>query len=123
MQSIFHGNSIDTDIADRKEIESVENDSGKTLVRKDLIDAAYRVSNLSREEAAVIMNSVLDLIVDTISSGEEMKLRGFGKFVVLQKRERIGRNPRTGVEAVISARRTVSFRPSPNLIEAVNNGK
>lgn len=120
---MLQNNSIDQDVSDRKEIESVDNDSGKTLVRKDLIDAAYRVSNLSREEAAVIMNSVLDLIVDTISSGEEMKLHGFGKFVVLQKRERIGRNPRTGVEAVISARRTVSFRPSPNLIDSVNNGK
>ncbi|MCC2098689.1 MAG: integration host factor subunit alpha [Hyphomicrobiales bacterium] len=120
MQQTLRDPSSDETISQSKEIDVVENDTGKTLVRKDLVDAAYRVSNLSREEAATIMNSVLDKIVDSITTGDEVKLHGFGKFTVLQKRERIGRNPRTGVEAVISARRTVSFRPSPNLIDAVN---
>lgn len=93
---------------------------GQTLVRKDLANAVYKLGTMSREDAAKITNLVLDTMVETIAGGEELKIHGFGKFVILNKNARIGRNPRTGVEAEISARRSISFRPSPNLVDAVN---
>ena len=114
----MHGNSQDT-----KARSGVAADAtpSKTLVRKDLADTVYRNGNLSRQEATVLVNAVLDKIVETVASGEQLKLHGFGKFTILSKKARVGRNPRTGVEAAISARKTVSFRPSPNFIEALND--
>ncbi len=91
-----------------------------TLVRRDLVDAIYQASNVTRAEAQQILSAVLDVVVDTVARGEEFKLHGFGKFKILDKKARIGRNPRTGEEAMISARRTISFQPSPNLIATLN---
>ncbi|MGE3646469.1 MAG: integration host factor subunit alpha [Beijerinckiaceae bacterium] len=99
-----------------------ESAKGKTLVRKDIAEAVYYLSAMSREEAAEIVNRVFDLIVETVISGEEVKLHGFGKFVIREKNERIGRNPKTGEAATITARRVVRFRPSVNLLERINKG-
>ncbi|SFK11130.1 integration host factor subunit alpha [Methylocapsa palsarum] len=62
----------------------------------------------------------LDEITDALVQGEAVKLRSFGLFSVREKRERIGRNPRTGVEATIKSRRVLTFKPSPVLAACVN---
>ena len=110
-------------LADTHLDTSIKNEaaeSGRTIVRKDIAQAVYKGSTLSRAESAAIMNAILDTVIETVASGEEVKLHGFGKFNVLNKKARVGRNPRTGVEATITARRTVSFHPSPKLIKVVN---
>lgn len=75
---------------------------------------------LSRAEAKAIFEMALEEISAALVRGESVKLRSFGLFLVRDKRERIGRNPRTGVEVPIKPRRVLTFKPSPVLNAAVN---
>lgn len=92
-----------------------------TLTRKELADAIKeRLPNLTQPEAMRVFNATLEEITASVVSGEKVKLSGFGVFAVRAKRERIGRNPMTRVEALISPRRVVTFHPSQLLRAAVN---
>jgi integration host factor subunit alpha len=75
---------------------------------------------LSRAEAKDIFEMALEEISDALVRGEPVKLRSFGLFLVRSKRERIGRNPRTGVEVPIKPRRVLTFKPSPVLCASIN---
>jgi integration host factor subunit alpha len=75
---------------------------------------------LSRAEARKILDATFEEISEALVRGEPVKLRSFGSFNVRSKRERIGRNPKTGVEAPITPRRVLTFKPSPVLIAHVN---
>lgn len=93
---------------------------GKTVTRADLCEAVYQKVGLSRTESAHLVEVVLDEISACIVSGEPVKLSSFGSFIVRQKNERIGRNPKTGEEVPISPRRVMVFKPSNVLKERVN---
>lgn len=94
---------------------------GQTLTRQDLREAVYKAaSTLSRREAAMLTNAVLEEMVLACLNNEDIRLRGFGKFKVQHKKPRLGRNPRTMKDAVISARRVIKFIPSPQLIAKMN---
>jgi integration host factor subunit alpha len=96
-------------------------DSRKTATRADLLNAVYAsCPGLSRAQAKQIFEMALEEIANTLAGGEPVKLRSFGLFTVRAKRERIGRNPRTGVEVPITPRRVLSFKPSPVLAAMVN---
>lgn len=95
---------------------------GKTLTRADLIDALGRELGLSRTDCSDLLESLLEHLAGSLERGELVKLARFGNFSVRQKRPRVGRNPKTGVEATISARRVVSFKPSQIMRERVENG-
>jgi integration host factor subunit alpha len=84
----------------------------RTLTRADLTEAVYRNIGLSRNESADLVESVLEEMCFSLEAGEEVKLSSFGTLSVQSKRERVGRNPKTGVEATITPRRVLSFRPS-----------
>jgi integration host factor subunit alpha len=84
----------------------------------DAVQAA--VPSLSRAQSREIFEMALDEIALSLTRGESVKLRSFGLFSVRAKRERIGRNPRTGVEVPITPRRVLTFRPSPVLLALVN---
>ena len=93
----------------------------RTLTRADLLQVVYVTGpGLSRVEAKDIVEAVLDTLCGTLENGESVKLRGFGTFNVRSKRPRVGRNPKTGHEYPITARRVLTFKPSPRLIAAVN---
>ncbi len=93
----------------------------KTATRAALLDAVYAsCPELSRAQAREIFEMVLEEIAETLVRGECVKLRSFGLFAVRAKRERIGRNPRTGIEAPIKSRRVLTFKPSPVLSSCVN---
>jgi integration host factor subunit alpha len=94
--------------------------TARTLTRADLTDAVYRRVGLSRSESANLVESVLDEIRDAIVRGETVKLSSFGSFVVRSKGERVGRNPKTGVEVPITPRRVMVFKPSNTLKAAIN---
>ena len=68
----------------------------------------------------MIFEMTLEEIADSLDRNESVKLRAFGAFNVRSKRERVGRNPKTGVEAAIKPRRVVTFKPSPVLIARLN---
>jgi integration host factor subunit alpha len=105
----------------RGEAQSLADLSRRTATRADLLDAVYdSCPNLSRAQARDVFEMALEEIAETLTRGESVKLRSFGLFTVREKRERIGRNPRTGVEVPITPRRVLTFRPSPVLLAVVN---
>ena len=95
--------------------------SGKTITRADLCEAVYQKVGLSRTESATFVELVLKEIADCLERGETVKLSSFGSFVVRKKGERRGRNPKTGKEVPISARRVMVFKPSDTLKLRINN--
>ncbi len=85
---------------------------GKTLTRADLAEAVVKRIGLPRNESADLVELVLSEISTSLQAGEQVKLSSFGSFGVRQKKQRIGRNPKTGEEVPITPRRVLVFRPS-----------
>lgn len=94
----------------------------RTLTRVDLAEAVYQRVGLSRKESAALVQAVLTELSDRLVAGESVKLSSFGSFLVRAKGERIGRNPKTGVEVPITQRRVMVFKPS-NVLKARINGQ
>ncbi len=94
--------------------------SQDTLTRANLAETVYQQVGLSRAESAQFVDIVLDEVADALVTGQTVKLSTFGTFAVRQKSERVGRNPKTGVEVTIKPRRTLTFRASHVLKDAVN---
>jgi integration host factor subunit alpha len=93
---------------------------GKFMTKADLVETIYEKIGFSRKESAEIVDLVFDLMKETLENGEKIKISGFGNFLVRQKRSRKGRNPQTGEEIEISARRVLTFKPSQVLRKALN---
>jgi integration host factor subunit alpha len=92
-----------------------------TLTRAELAEAICdRIGSLTRPEGQRLVNQVIEEIAEALASGESVQLSGFGRFLLHEKRERIGRNPMTLVKANISARRVMKFKPSLILTAAIN---
>ena len=95
----------------------------KTLTRQDISEALYRDVGLSKYESAQMLETVLEQISSALIDGKSVKLSSFGTFIPRQKRERIGRNPKTGVSATINARRVISFKASKLMKERINKSE
>lgn len=93
------------------------------MTKAEIIEQIYEKVGFSKKESAEIVEMVFDTMKETLEKGEKIKISGFGNFVVRQKRPRIGRNPQTGEEIEISARRVLTFRPSQVLKSALNDGE
>jgi integration host factor subunit alpha len=94
---------------------------GKTISRVDLVQALYGEIGLSRDECTQMLEAVLKEVTTSLVGGETVKINNFGSFTMRQKAERVGRNPKTGVEVPISSRRVVVFKPSNNLRAGINH--
>ena len=92
----------------------------KTINRVDLSDAVYKKARLSRTESATLVELVLQEITGCLERGETVKLSSFGSFIVRKKRQRTGRNPKTGEAVPISARRVLVFKASEILKQRIN---
>jgi len=92
----------------------------RAMTKADVIDSVCGKVGFSKKESAEIVEMVFDTLKDTLERGEKIKLSGFGNFVVREKKSRVGRNPQTGQEIEISARRVLTFRPSQVLKNALN---
>lgn len=92
-----------------------------TVTRVNLAEAVYQQVGLSRKESATLVEQVLDEITERLISGEAVRLSSFGSFSVRHKGQRVGRNPKTGVEVPIKERRVLVFKSS-NLLKARING-
>lgn len=93
-----------------------------TLTRADLAEAINRKLGFSRAESLDLVEAVIGQMCDAMARGENVKISGFGSFVLRDKRERIGRNPKTGVEVPITPRRVMTFRASQLLKEKIAKG-
>ena len=83
-----------------------------TLTRADLADVIHQEIGLSRAESAKIVERILHHMCSALAHGKNVKISGFGSFILRDKGERIGRNPKTGVEVPIAPRRVMTFRAS-----------
>lgn len=93
----------------------------ETLTRADIAETVYREIGFSQSESADFVDDVLEEVIKALENGDDVKLSSFGSFKLRRKNARVGRNPKTKVEAIITPRVVVSFYPS-NLIKAkVNN--
>ncbi|OGP13765.1 MAG: integration host factor subunit alpha [Deltaproteobacteria bacterium RIFCSPLOWO2_02_FULL_50_16] len=93
------------------------------MTKAEIIETIYNKIGFSKKESADIVELVFDTIKETLEKGEKIKISGFGNFVVRTKKPRIGRNPQTGEEIEISARKVLTFRPSQVLKSALNKGR
>ena len=95
--------------------------ASQTVTRAHLSETVYGRVGLSRADSAEMVEVVLGEISEAIVRGEVVKLSSFGSFMVRMKGERVGRNPKTGIEVPITPRRVMVFKPS-NILKARING-
>jgi integration host factor subunit alpha len=93
-----------------------------TLTRAELAEIVYRDIGLSRAESATLVEQILDHMSEALARGENVKISGFGSFVLRDKGERMGRNPKTGVEVPIAPRRVLTFRASQMMRDRIVAG-
>ena len=92
----------------------------KTVTRVNITEAIYEEIGLSRKDSSDILDMVIEEIKQELVDGNDVKISSFGTFSPHHKKARVGRNPKTGVEATITPRTVISFRPSQILRKAVN---
>lgn len=90
------------------------------MTKADIVETVSNSLGFSKKESSELVECVFSLIKGCLESGEDLKVSGFGKFEVKQKKSRRGRNPQTGEALEISARRILSFKPSQILKTALN---
>ncbi len=100
--------------------EVLQKTRSNTLTRADITDAVQREADLPKAEASFVVAQILNLMAEAIERGENVKISSFGTFLIREKAPRMGRNPKTGVEAVICKRRVLTFRSSTKLRDRVN---
>jgi len=97
-------------------------DSAATLTRADLADVVHRKLGLSRAESASLVERVLHHMCHALSDGHNVKISGFGPFLMRDKGQRVGRNPTTGIEVPIAPRRVMTFRASQIMRDRIAKG-
>ena len=105
-------------------IARINKDAGLngTLTRADLADTVHRKLGLSRAESAGVVERVLHHMCHALSDGSNVKVSGFGTFILRDKGQRIGRNPKTGIEVPIAPRRVMTFRASQIMRDRIAKG-
>jgi integration host factor subunit alpha len=93
------------------------------MTKLEIVTMLYEKLGFSKKECATIVDSFFDIIKETLKTGENVKISGFGNFIVKQKRARRGRNPQTGAEIEIAPRRVLSFKLSQVLKDEINSKK
>lgn len=91
------------------------------MTKADIIESVYeKVGGFSKKEAAEIVETVFNVVKETLERGEKIKISGFGNFVVRDKKDRMGRDPQRAVPILIPARRVLTFKPSQVLKNILN---
>jgi integration host factor subunit alpha len=93
--------------------------STETLTRAAIAEAIHRKLGLSRAESLAMVESILGLMCESLAEGQNVKISGFGTFLLRDKGERVGRNPKTGIEVPITPRRVLTFRASQMLKDRI----
>jgi integration host factor subunit alpha len=90
------------------------------MTKIDIVQNVHDKLGFSKKDSAIIVEAVFDVIKENLAHGEKIKVSGFGSFIVKEKKARRGRNPQTGDEIEISARKVLTFKPSQVLRKALN---
>ena len=92
------------------------------MTKAQLVEHLFDKVGFSKKDSSDVVEMILETIKDALMKGEKVKISGFGNFVVKEKQARRGRNPQTGDDLTISARRVLTFKPSQVLKSAINAG-
>ncbi len=101
---------------------TAENTERSTMTKADIVEKVYQKIGFSKKEASELVELVFSSLKEVLQNGDKVKISGFGNFLVREKHERVGRNPQTGEQMKISARRVISFRPS-QVLKALLDGE
>jgi integration host factor subunit alpha len=93
-----------------------------TLTKANIVDSVQNQLGFTKNKSSATVEALLEIMKNTLESGEDILVSGFGKFCVHEKKERKGRNPATGQDMMLSPRRVVTFKCSGKLREKVNHG-
>jgi len=91
-----------------------------TLTKADIIDSLYNGTDLTKVQSVELVDALIEIMKSTLENGEDILITGFGKFCVKKKKRRKGRNPQTGRELMLDARRVVTFQCSGVLRDRIN---
>jgi len=91
------------------------------MTKADIVESVYEMVGFSKKEAAQMVDTVFEVIKESLEDGEKIKISGFGNFIIKEKRARKGRNPQTGEEIEISSRKVLTFKPSQTLKKLLNS--
>src|SRR5512139_2129331 len=117
-------NALEVQDLSPKALDDQENADRHTVTRRDLARSLFvACDRLAHRQAATLVDQVLEEISETLIKGESVTLCNFGKFVIVEKKERKGRNPRTGDFALVKPRKVVSFRASKYLKSMVSKNE
>ena len=92
----------------------------KTITRVSITEAIYEEIGLSRKDSGDVLDMIIEEIKAELERGNDVKISSFGTFALRKKNARVGRNPKTGIDAEISARRVISFKPSQIMRKSIN---
>jgi integration host factor subunit alpha len=95
---------------------------GFTMTKADLVDKIHASTGLTKDGAFAYLETILETIKKSLETAEVVKISGFGSFIVKEKNSRRGRNPQTGEPITITARKILTFKPSPVLKNLINQG-
>jgi integration host factor subunit alpha len=90
------------------------------MTKADIVEKVHGKTGFSKKESSEAVETILEILKERLESGNKVKLSGFGNFVIRNKDVRKGRNPKTGEEMEISARRVLTFKPSQKLKDYIN---
>tara|TARA_B100000378_G_scaffold264036_1_gene247323 strand:+ start:44 stop:337 length:294 start_codon:yes stop_codon:yes gene_type:complete len=93
----------------------------KNFTKKEIINKVYQNLGFSKNSSSIIIDDFFEFIVSELKKLNKVKISSFGTFVIANKNERIGRNPKTKIETKITARRVVKFRSSMAIKKKLNN--
>jgi integration host factor subunit alpha len=93
------------------------------MTKAEIVEQIYERVGFSKKEAAELVEKVFEIMKETLADGEKVKISGFGNFVVREKNARKGRNPQTGQEILLDARRVLTFKPSLVLKNVLNESE
>ncbi len=91
------------------------------MTKADLVDEVAASSDLSKKDSEIVVNTFFEAIIDSLSRGDKVELRGFGTFKLRRRKARVGRNPRTGERVDVPAKVVPFFKPGKELRELVND--
>lgn len=93
------------------------------MTKSDIVEKIHSKTGLNKKESSLLLESVLDILKDTLESGEKVKITNFGNFEIKLKNSRKGRNPQTSETIILPARKVMTFKPSSTLKTRINNIK
>ncbi len=91
------------------------------ITRFDIADSIHNEFGLPKKDCIELVSDIIDIIVEGLQNSGKVKIHNFGTFIIREKKSRIGRNPKTKEEVMISERKVVSFKASKNVLKYLNS--